>query len=252
MAMRSDTDVEAGTRDDQLRDIPRWARRYAENRTLYTLIHLGIFLAGAGVFCGLGRLGVYAYESENQPLTWISLAAVWVFLGALLWYTFWGARRLVPGLTKWLYRGEGGVSVDGAETGVPPRVPALSVLVLLLLVGCHLLLTQRGLLPLRYAQPISVVYAVPFMLYLGLKLRAQPRSPFMCLWPVLYGLHGVLILAGVPISFGAERATLDIFWTVPAYGFIAALAGHLYSRLALRRLRTLAADTADEAQADRA
>ena len=250
--MRSDTGVEAGTRDDQLRDIPRWTRRYAENRTLYTLVSLGIFLAGAGVFYGLGRLSVYAFRSENQPLTWISLAALWVFLGALLWYTFWGARRLVPGLTKWLYRGEGRVSVDGAETGVSPRVPALSGLVMLLLLVCQLLLTQRGLLPLRYAQPISAAYAVPFMLYMGLKLRAQPRSPFMLLWPALYGLHGVLILAGVPISFGAERATLDIFWMVPAYGFIAALAGHIYSRVALRRLRTIAADTADEAQADRA
>lgn len=250
--MRSDTDVEAGARDDQLRDIPRWTRRYAKNRTLYLLVSLGIFLAGAGLSYAVIRLNVYAYRSENLPLTWITLVAVWVFLGALLWFTFWGARRFVPGLTKWLYRGEGRVSVDGAETGVSPRVPALSGLVMLLLLVGQLLLTQRGLLPLRYAQPISAVYAVPCMLYVGRKLRAQPRSPFMFLWPVLYGLHGLLILAGVPISFGGERAIFDIFWMVPAYGFIAALAGHIYSRLALRRLRTLAADTADEAQADRA
>jgi len=60
----------------------------------------------------------------------------------------------------------------------------------------------------------------------------------MFLWPALFVIHGVSIVAGVPISRGIA---FDIFVPTVGYGLIAALAGHIYSRVALRRLRALAA-----------
>ena len=60
----------------------------------------------------------------------------------------------------------------------------------------------------------------------------------MCLWPVLYMIHGALIVCGAPISRGIA---FDLFVPMVGYGFLAALSGHMYSRIALRRLRGLAA-----------
>jgi len=224
--------------EDDLRDIPKWAGRYAQNRTLRIVVALGIVLAGAGVFLGLGYLSAWTFRSENRLLIWASLAALWAFVGWWLWFSFVGAARLIPRITQRLYRADGSVSMGGAPDTELPQVPNLAICVLLLFAVAHMFLTQRGALPERYLQPISVLYAVPFMLWVGLKLRPSPRSPFMFLWPALFVIHGVSIVAGVPISRGIA---FDIFVPTVGYGLIAALAGHIYSRVALRRLRALAA-----------
>jgi len=94
-----------------------------------------------------------------------------------------------------------------------------------------------GLYPIRLMQPISALYLVPFLCYLGLKLR-RVGSPFMFLWPGLYAVHAVLLVTGVPIGMGPM---LDMFVPTVGYGLVAALSGHIYNRVALRRLRRLAA-----------
>jgi hypothetical protein len=229
-----------------VREIPKWARRYAQNRTLRILVLSGILIAGAVVFVALGRFGGRAFRSNDGPMIWASLAAIWVFAGGWLWFALVGAPRLIPRITRRLYRGEGSIFTGGAPDTELPRVPNLAIGLLILLATVHILLIQRGVLPERYFQPVSALYVSPFMLWVGLSLRPQPRSSFMCLWPVLYVVHGVLIVAGAPISRGLA---FDIFAPAVGYGFLAALAGHLYSRLALRRLRSLAvtANAADEA-----
>lgn len=236
--MAPDTNMPVAKSEDDLRDIPKWAGRYAQNRTLRIVVALGIVLAGAGVFLGLGYLSAWTFRSENRLLIWASLAALWAFVGWWLWFSFVGAARLIPRITQRLYRADGSVSMGGAPDTELPQVPNLAICVLLLFAVAHMFLTQRGALPERYLQPISVLYAVPFMLWVGLKLRPSPRSPFMFLWPALFVIHGVSIVAGVPISRGIA---FDIFVPTVGYGLIAALAGHIYSRVALRRLRALAA-----------
>ena len=62
----------------------------------------------------------------------------------------------------------------------------------------------------------------------------------MMLWPTLYAIHAILLVAGAPIYFGGKWEALNMFVPVVGYGVLAALAGHIYSRIALRRLRTLA------------
>lgn len=245
--MAPDTNMPVAKSEDDLRDIPKWTRRYAENRTLRIVVALGIMLAGVGVFLGLGYLSVWAFRSDNRLLIWASLAALWAFIGWWLWFSFVGASRLIPRITQRLYRGEGSVSMGGAPDTELPQVPNLAVCLLVLFAFAHMFLIQRGVLPERYVQPIAVLYVVPFMLWLGLRLRPSPRSPFMFLWPALFVIHGVLIVAGVPISRGIA---FDIFVPTVGYGLIAALAGHIYSRVALRRLRHLAAspDMPDQAE----
>jgi hypothetical protein len=59
------------------------------------------------------------------------------------------------------------------------------------------------------------------------------------LWALLYTLHALLILAGAPIVFHGKWWNLNLALPVFGYGILSLLAGHIYSRVALRRLRRL-------------
>ena len=62
----------------------------------------------------------------------------------------------------------------------------------------------------------------------------------MVLWPVLYALHAILIVAGAPILFTGEWVGLNMLIPTVGYGLLAALVGHLYSRFALHKVKRLA------------
>ena len=110
------------------------------------------------------------------------------------------------------------------------------------------MLGLMGFLPIKLMQPISAVYVVPFMVYLSIKLRGV-GSPFMLLWPLLYGLHAILLVAGAPIYFGGKLEALNVLIPMPGYGLIAALTGHIYSRFALKKLRRISASPEGQAEA---
>jgi hypothetical protein len=57
------------------------------------------------------------------------------------------------------------------------------------------------------------------------------------LWPVLYALHAMLIVAGVPIVFSGKWKLLDMLIPTVGYGLLSAGIAHIYSRVVLRRLR---------------
>jgi hypothetical protein len=90
----------------------------------------------------------------------------------------------------------------------------------------------------RYLVPIMATYSVPFLLYIWAR-QGGMAAPFMLMWPVLQAIHAVLVLAGVH-PFNGEPNAVNILVPTVGYGAIAALASHLYSRVALRRLRRLA------------
>ena len=62
----------------------------------------------------------------------------------------------------------------------------------------------------------------------------------MLLWPGLYALHAILIVAGAPIVFTGAWEGLNMLLPVAGYGLLAGLAGHIYSRFALRKLKDAA------------
>ena len=61
----------------------------------------------------------------------------------------------------------------------------------------------------------------------------------MLLWPALYALHAILIIAGVPILFVGRWDSLNMLIPTVGYGLIASLTAHIYSRIQLRRLRRM-------------
>ena len=78
---------------------------------------------------------------------------------------------------------------------------------------------------------------VPFLVF-GIAPRLN--GSLLLLWPGLYGLHAILILAGVPILFTGRWDALNLFLPSAAYGMLAGACALLYSRFALYRLRRLA------------
>jgi hypothetical protein len=222
------------------REIPKWARRYAQSRTLPVVVLLAVFAIGSGVFGGLSYLTVWAHVHGDRLLAGACMLLLCGFLVWWIWLCSVGAAKIIPRIAERLYRGEGAVSAGLAAEEVVARPPTVPVLLFMFCVIASVGLGLLGFLPRQHMQPISAIYAVPFLVYLGIRVRGA-GGPFMFLWPALYGLHAILLVAGAPIYFGGSYEILNIFVPVVGYGLAAALAGHLYSRIALRRLRKAAA-----------
>jgi hypothetical protein len=198
------------------------------------------------MFGGLSYLTAWTYKADQRFLAAASMLVLCAFAVWWVWFSFVGGARIMRQISERLYRGDGSVVVGGCAGDGELKRPPPGVFVFMFCVIAHMGLELLGLLPIRYMQPISALYVVPFACYLGLKMH-RAGSSFMFLWPALYGIHAVLLVTGVPIGMGPM---LDMFVPMVGYGLVATLAGHLYSRVALRRLRMLAAspDSQQEAQ----
>ena len=237
--MRRTIDEQGSEQDQDIRTIPTWTRRYAQNRTLPLVVFVGIFVVGFAAFGGLSYLTGWAHVTNQRALAVATMLLLCGLTVWWLWFSFVGAPAIFLRITERVYRKEGAVSVgpspDPNRGRAAPAVAFLFMFCVMASVGLGLL----GVLPIRHMQPVSALCVVPLLVYIGITLRGI-GSPFMWLWPTLYGIHGVLIMAGVPLYFGGNWQAVNIFVPLIGYGVIAALAAHIYSRSALRRLRTLA------------
>jgi hypothetical protein len=228
---------EAGESTDMgLREIPTWAKRYAQNRTLPVLMMLLIFAAGYAAFGGLSYLTAWAYRDGHLFLAASAMLVLSGFAVWWMWFCFVGGAAIMRRISERLYQREGGaIAAATCQAEEHGRLP-LAICVFMFCVLASLGLGLLGLYPISLMQPVSALYVVPFLCYLGLKLR-RVGSPFMFLWPALYGIHAILMVGGAPIRLGPA---FDITVPMLGYGLLAALAGHIYSRIALRRIRSLA------------
>jgi hypothetical protein len=188
------------------------------------------------MFAGLACLLTWAYTHGQRALAVASLVALCAFGVWWLWFSFFGGSGIIRRISERLTRRRGAASVGPPAFAAGQRMPP-AVFVFLFCIVMHMGLNMLGFAPTRYLQPISAIYVVPFMLYLAAK-QWNTSSPFMLLWPALFAAHGVLIIAGVPISRGPM---FDVFFPTVGYGLVAEFVGYVYSRFALRRLRALAA-----------
>jgi hypothetical protein len=149
----------------------------------------------------------------------------------------WGGR-LMQRLAEGLYAREGQVTVSTSQHFRPWWGAVLGSVFGLCVAGT-VVLGVSGYLPDRkYLQPISALYVVPFLLCLGFVLR--PITGYIpLLWPLLYALHAVLIVAGAPIVFTGRWESLNMLVPVVGYGVLTSLIGHLYSRWALHNVRAI-------------
>jgi hypothetical protein len=201
-----------------------------------------LFLATWAVIAGLSWLSGWAYFS-GSPLFPLFAAAAIASCAIWVWISVTGRLRPVEAAFRRMYADEG-----EAVPMTPPAQSCRGPRIAGILFASAIFLTVLSDFifnwPLRYMQPISAIYCVPFLVYL---CYAQGRfaAPLMLLWPALYAIHAAIVLAGVPLGI-LERPGLAVLAPTVGYGIIAAVASHIYSRVALRKLRRLAA--VDETQ----
>jgi len=95
-----------------------------------------------------------------------------------------------------------------------------------------------GYIPVKYLLPLMALFVVPFNVYLYFMQR--PRlGPILLICPLLYTIHAILILAGVPIFFtGIFAVPLNMLLPL-IYTLLTYMIGHIYSRYALKKLKAL-------------
>ena len=234
--MEKETKDDAPDALDGVREMPKWVSRYAHNRTLSVLALLGLNLLAIAVIGEsstlAGREGQAGHKAAALALCAVSLAAcvAWIWLVLVL-------LRSGRALSDRLYDAEG-IAVAATKpcgrSSVDRVVPIAFGLCVALSVAAGFAFESAS----RYMVPIMTTYMVPFLLYIWAR-QGGMAAPFMLLWPGLLLIHAVLALAGVH-PFSGEPNSVSILVPIVGYGAIAALASHVYSRVALRRLRSLA------------
>ena len=223
---------------EKLKEIPKWTRKYAQNRTIPVLIALAINLC---LFAGIAipsYFGGKAYMSGNLVLFWICIFVLAVAMISLGFFCVpkWGGK-FIERISRRLYNKEGDVLISVPETIKKKRwVGYVVAMVFGSCVFISVILGLLGYLPIEYMQPVSALYVVPFLVFLYLWQRPI-ISPLALLWPTLYAIHAILVVAGVPIQFGGPLVFLNMLIPIAGYGILCGLLGHVYSRYALKKLK---------------
>jgi hypothetical protein len=239
-AVSVETDVKDDAPDtpDRVREMPKWVSRYANNRTLPALVNLGLFLLGFAAITGSSTLANRELQVGNKTAALacgaLSLAAcaLWIWLVATR-----RLGRLSRAVSGRLY-GVEGTAVASAKPCGRSRADLVVPIAFWLCVALSVAAGFAFETLSRYMVPIMATYWVPFLLYIWAR-QGGMAVPFMLLWPGLLLIHAALALAGV-YPFGGEPNAVNMLVPTVGYGAIAALASHVYSRVALRRLRSLA------------
>ncbi len=226
---------------EKLKEIPKWTRKYAQNRALPVLISLLIF---ACIFAGIAipsHFGGKAYRAGNMVLFWICIIVTAIAMISLFFFCVpkWGGK-IIERISQRLYGAEGTVLIAGPEAMKKKRW--LGYVVGMIFGSCvigSVILGSKGFLAIEYMQPISALYCVPFLIFLYCWQRPMV-SPIVLLWPILYTIHAILIVVGVPILFTGNLRHWNMMLPVFGYGFLAHIIGHFYSRYALKKLKTAA------------
>jgi len=226
---------------EKLKEIPKWTRKYAQNRALPVLISLLFFSC---IFAGIAipsYFGGKAYRAGNTVLFWICIFVSAIAMISLFFFCVpkWGGK-FIERISQRLYGAEGTVLIAGPEAMKKKRW--LGYVVGMIFGSCvigSVILGSKGFLAIEYMQPISALYFVPFLVFLYFWQRPMV-SPIMLLWPILYTIHAVLIVVGVPILFTGNLRHWNMMLPVFGYGFLTHIIGHVYSRYALKKLKTAA------------
>jgi hypothetical protein len=236
---------------DKLKEIPKWTRRYAQNRTLTILVLMlmitlfSMFIAVLVAF--LLALAFGGFRKGNIILGCIGIAVLIAVLAAIVkFYIFMFAKfggknkgLLDQIVDRWIYGREGTASMPMPKAAKKTKWSEIlaSIVYMVCLLG-SMELGMLGYIPVKYFIPLTALFVVPFNVYLYFIQR--PRlGPVLLLCPILYAVHSLLIIAGVPIYFTGNYAVpLNLF--VPLiYTFLTYIIGHLYSRYALKKLKGL-------------
>jgi len=238
---------------EKLKEIPKWTRRYAQNRTLTILllmVMIGLFSMLITAIVGfLLVLAVTGFRKGNIILGSVGAIVLVVVLIALVKFyiyifaKFGGKNKglLDQIVDRWMYNREGTASIQIPESTKKKKWLEIAVAIVwgTLFLGT-MYLGMVNFIPVKYVQPISALYCVPYMVSGWYFWRSPRTGPIFLLSPTLYAIHAILIVAGVPIFFKSSfGAVLNMSLPMLGYGYLTFIIGHIYSRYALKKLRDL-------------
>jgi len=212
---------------EKLKEIPKWARRYAESRTVPLIIFSVVFIACFGMV----SLSVYCFLKGKFILAVIMMV---LYVATFIYFLITSDRHETRYFTK---------------TGIPQSesVQQIRKFLPLPLIACvviSVIMEQRGVFPHHLSVPISAVYICSLLIFANWRWA---RGSFIgYLWAALYGGWAIAILFKVPVltfSEGGIRQLKpgdEMYLAVPVTGLITGLIAYIYSRYALKKLKTAA------------
>jgi len=247
---------------EKLKEIPKWTRKYAQNRTLTILVlmaMLGLFSMLIAAIVGfLLALAVTGFRKGNIILGCVGAAVLAAVLAALVKFyiyifaKFGGKNKglLDQIIDRWIYGQEGFTSMP--QTKLTKKRKFLDICLGIVFMVCILgsmQLAMLGYISVKYLLPLMALFVVPFGVYQYFIMR--PRfGPVILIFPVLYAIHAILIIAGVPIYFtGTFAVPLNMLLPI-IYNLLAFMVGHIYSRYALKKIKSLTHLEGDTANGD--
>lgn len=237
---------------EKLKEIPKWTRKYAQNRTLTILVLMvmtvlfGMFVAA--LFTFPLALTVTGFRKGNIVLGCVgAVILVAVLAGLVKFYIFmfskFGGKNkglLDQIIDRRMYSHEGFTSMPQPKLTKKRKYVDIfvGIVYMVCLIG-SMELAMFGYIPVKYLLPFMALFVVPFGVYQYFIL--WPRlGPVLLIYPILYTIHAILIIAGVPIFFtGIFAVPLNMLLPL-IYTLLTYMIGHLYSRYALKKLKGLA------------
>ncbi len=206
---------------EKLKEIPKWARRYAESRTAPMIVFFLVPL----VLVGMGFLSVYCFLKGIFILgVIVIILCVAAFIYFMIAYDRYEARYFVK---------SGIPQIQGIQ-----QIRKYLPLPLILCVVLSVILEHHGVFPAYLRQPVSALFVCPLLLFANWRLV---KSGFIgYLWAGLYGLWAIAILFKVPILTFPGRWAGHELVAIPVTGLITGLIAYIYSRYALKKLKTTA------------
>ena len=230
---------------EKLKEIPKWTRKYAQNRTL-TILVLMIIACLIGMIVAIPAFLVWlGFLRGNIVLAGVGVALLVVvsIFYIMFLLKFGGKNRgLIDQLVEQrIYSKEGNASMPLPK--ITKKMRGLDYILgaigLIYMLGVNHL-CMVGYIEFKYLQPLLALYLVPTLVFEYFSLQRPKVGPVVLLWPILYAIHAILVLAGLPIFFTGKLGILNMPVPLIGYGFLAYLIGHLYSRYALKKLKGLA------------
>ena len=210
---------------EKLKEIPKWTRKYAENRTVPLIIFQILFIACFGMVF----LSVHFFLKERFILAAIMII---LYIATFIYLIVVWDRHEASYFTK---------------TGIPQSesVQQIRKFLPLPLIACiviQVIMELRGVFPAHLSMPVSALYVCPLLIFANWRWA---RGSFIgYLWATLYGIWATAILFKVPILAFSQSGQLkpgdEMYLSAPVTGVITSLVVYIYSRYALKKLKTAA------------
>ena len=226
---------------EKLKEIPKWTRKYAQNRTLTTFLLMVIFMLISMVIAVLAYSAGAAFIKGNMTVFRVCIVVLFAILVFVLiiCVSKFGGVIIRRWLDQLIYDHEGTASMP--EPKLTKKKKWLGFVVAMIISVClwgSMSLSMEGYIAFKYMQPISALYFVPFLV-LRYFLHRPRIGPLVLIFPILYTIHAILIVAGVPIFFTGNLGIWNMPLPILGYGFLTHVIEHIYSRYALKKLKNI-------------